>query len=126
MNHILNTVGMGCFARSQTLQQRFRKVLKNLTWLRYEDLCPGAERMFTGENGKRFFGAVIRSGAEKPDQIDRVSKLVLAATKINGFYLGMDKLSLHLIVFFQDADCQSANVSIRLEKFSRLMGIRLH
>ena len=119
-------VGMGCFAKRQTLQQRFKKVLKDLTWLRYEDLCPAAERMFAGENGRRFFGAVIRSGTEEPDQIDRASKLISAATKINGFYLGMDEVSLHLIVFYQDADCQPANVTIRLEKFSRLKRIRLH
>ena len=126
MNDTTYRVGMGCFAKSQTLQQRFKRALKDLTWLKYEDLCPAVERMFTGESGKRFFRAVIRSGTEKPDQIDRASKLVSAATKINGFYLGMDKVSLHLIVFYQDAVCQPANVTIRLEKFSRLKRIRLH
>ena len=32
MNHTANMVGLGFFAKSQTLQQRFRKVLKNFIW----------------------------------------------------------------------------------------------
>ncbi len=119
-------VGTGCFAKSQILQQRFRKILEDLTWLRYEDLCPATERMFCNDNVRRFFAGVIRSGTERPDQIDRASELVSAATKINGFYLGMDRQSLHLIVFVQDADCQPANLTIRLEKFSQLKRNRLH
>jgi hypothetical protein len=69
---------------------------------------------------------VIRSGTERPDQIDRAWELVSAATQITGFYLGMDQQTLHLIVFFQDANCQSANLTIQLEKFSRHKRIRLH
>lgn len=125
MHNRTQMIGVGCFARSQTLQQRFRKVLENFTWLKYEDLYPTAEGMFTNENVRRFFGSVIRSGTERPAQIDRAVELVSAATQINGFYLGMDEQSLHLIVFFQDANCQSANLCIRLEKFSRLREIRL-
>jgi hypothetical protein len=117
---------MGCFAKSQTLQQQFRKVLENFTSLRYEDVCPVAERMYTNENVRRFFGSVIRSGTERSDQIDRAWELVSAATQITGFYLGMDQQTLHLIVFFQDANCQSANLTIQLEKFSRHKRIRLH
>lgn len=126
MNHTTTIVGMGCFAKSRTLQQQFRKVLENLTWLRYDDLYPAAERMFNTENSSRFFGSVIRSGTERPDQIDRALELVSAAKQINGFYLGMDKQSLRLIVFFRDANGQPANLTIRLEKFSRLKKIRLH
>jgi hypothetical protein len=126
MNHTTNIVGTGCFAKSQTLQQRFRKVLENFTWLKYEDLYPAAERRFSNQNVTRFFGSVIRSGTEKPNQIDRALELVSTATQINGFYLGMDEHSLHLILFFQDANCQSANLCVRLEKLSRLKEIRLH
>ncbi len=126
MHNKAHMIGMGCFANSQILQQRFRKILEDLTWLRYEDLCPATVRMFNDNNVRRFFAAVIRSGAERPDQIDRASELVSAATKINGFYLGMDKQSLHLIVFVQDADCQPANLRIRLDRFSRLKRHRLH
>ena len=118
--------GMGCFAKSRILQQRFRKAIENFTWLRYEDLCPAAERAHTDENVRRFFGSVIRSGTQRPDQIDRAWALVSAATQITGFYLGMDQQSLHLIVFFQDAGGQSANLAIRLEKFNRLKQMRLH
>lgn len=119
-------IGMGCFAKSHTLQQRFRKVLENFTWLKYVDLCPAAKRMSHDENVRRFFRSVIRSGTERPDQIDRALGSVSAATKINGFYLGMDEQSLHLIVFIKDKNCQPANLCIRLEKFSRLRKIRLH
>ncbi len=126
MNHTANIVGMGCFAKSQTLQQQFRKALANFTWLRYEDVCPEAERMYANENVRRFFGSVIRSGTERPDQIDRAWELVSAATQITGFYLGMDQQCLHLIVFFQDANCQSANLTIQLEKYSRLKKNHLH
>lgn len=126
MNHTANMVGTGCFARSHTLRLRFLKVLEDFTWLRFEDLCPAAERMFNTENVRRFFGSVIRSGTERPDQIDRALESVLAATEINGFYLGMDKHALHLIVFFHDAHSQPANLRIRLEKFSQLKKIRLH
>ena len=126
MNHTASIVGMGCFAKGRILQQRFRKIIEDLTWLRYEDLCPAAERLFNNDNVRRFFAAVIRSGAERPDQIDRASELVSAAKKINGFYIGMGRQSLHLIVFVQDADCQPANMTIRLEKFNRLKRHRLH
>ena len=126
MNDTTHMVGMGCFAKSRTLQQQFRKVLENLTWLRYDDLYPAAERMFNTENSSRFFGSVIRSGTERPDQINRALELVSAAKQINGFYLGMDEQSLRLIVFFRDANGQPANLTIRLEKFSRLKKIRLH
>jgi hypothetical protein len=126
MNHIANIVGVGCFAKSPTLQQQFKKVLEHFTWLRYEDLCPAAQRIFNGKNARRFFSSVIRSGTERPDQIDRALKLVSAANQITGFYLGMNAQSLHLIVFFQDANGQSANLTIRLEKFSQLKQIRMH
>ena len=126
MNHTANMVGTGCFGKSQALQQQLRKVLENFTWLRFDDLCPAAERMFNGENARRFFGSVIRSGTERPDQIDRALKVFSAATQINGFYLGMDAQSLRLIVFFQDANGRSANLTTRLEKFSRLKKNRLH
>jgi hypothetical protein len=69
---------------------------------------------------------VIRSGTDRPDQINRALELVSAATQITGFYLGMDAQSLRLIVFFQDADYQPANLTVRLEKFSQLKEIRLH
>ncbi|MGD8960997.1 MAG: hypothetical protein PVF29_17305 [Desulfobacterales bacterium] len=126
MHNTTQMVGMGCFAKSQSLQQRFRKVLENFPWLRYEDLYPATEGMFNNENVRRFFGSVIRSGTERPDQIDRALEVVSAATQITGFYLGMDKQSLHLIVFLRDVNWQSTNLTIRLEKFSRLKEIRLH
>ncbi len=126
LHNTANLIGMGCFAKGQTLQQQFRKVLENFTWLRYEDICPGAQQMYTNENVRRFFGSVIRLGTERPDQIDRAWELVSAATQITGFYLGMDQKSLHLIVFFQDANCQSANLTIQLEKYSRLKKNLLH
>jgi hypothetical protein len=119
-------VGMGCFGKSQTLQQQFRKPIERFTWLRYEDLCPAALRQFNSENTRRFFGAVIRSGTDRPDQIARALELVSASAQINGFYLGTDDRSLHLIVFFQDANGESANLAIQLEKFNRLRAIRLH
>lgn len=119
-------IGMGYFARSHTLRLRFLKVLQDFTWLRFEDLCPAAERMFNSENVRRFFGSVIRSGTERPDQIHRALESVSAATKINGFYLGMDDQSMYLIVFFQDAACQTQKLTIRLEKFNQLRKIRLH
>jgi hypothetical protein len=126
MHHKTHMVGMGCFARSQTLQQQFRRILDNYTWLRYQDICPAAEGAFANENLRRFFGSVIRSGTDRPDQINRALELVSAATQITGFYLGMDAQSLRLIVFFQDADYQPANLTVRLEKFSQLKEIRLH
>ena len=126
MHYRTHIVGMGCFAKSQTLQQQFKRILDSYTWLRYEDVCPAAEGTFTNENTRQFFGSVIRSGTERPDQIDRALELVSAATQITGFYLGMDEQSLRLIVFFQNSNYQSANLCVRLEKFSRLKEIRLH
>ena len=126
MHNTANMIGMGCFAKSPTLQQHFRKIIEHFTWLRYEDLGPAAQRIFNNANARRFFGAVIRSGTDRPDQIDRALKLVSAATQITGFYLGMDEKFLHLILFFQDANGRSANLTIRLEKFSQLKQVRLH
>ncbi len=126
MKNGANVSGVGCFAKGNTLQHMFRKVLENFILLKYEDICPPAERLLNNNNVKRFFRSVIRLGTERPDQMDRASELVFTATKINGFYLGLNKQSLHLIVFLQNAGRRRTKFIIRLDKFTRLRGNRLH
>lgn len=126
MKNGANVSGVGCFAKGNTLQRMFRKVLENFILLKYEDICSPAEQLLNNNNVKRFFRSVIRLGTERPDQMDRASELVFAATKINGFYLGLNKQSLHLIVFLQNAGRRRTKFIIRLDKFTRLRENRLH
>ena len=126
MNHTANIVGIGCFAKTDTLYRVFKKALENFILSKYEDLCPAAERILNDENMTQFFRSVIRFGMERPDQIERASEFVSASAKITGFYLGLNKQSLHLIVFFQDVGHQQTKFITRLEKFTRLRNNRLH
>ena len=126
MKNGTNVNGVGCFAKGNTLQRMFRKVLENFILLKYEDICPPSERLLNNNNVKRFFSSVIRYGTERPDQMDRASELVFAATKINGFYLGLNEQSLQLIVFLQNAGFRRTRFITRLDKFTRLRQNRLH
>jgi hypothetical protein len=126
MNHTANMIGVGCFAKSQILQQRLRKVLENFTLTPYEDIFPAAERMLNDGNLMQFFRSVIRLGAEGPDQVDRALELDSATMKIIGFYLGMVAQSLHLMVFLQDRGGHQKKIIVRLERFNRLRGNRLN
>jgi hypothetical protein len=60
MHNTAHMIGMGCFAKSHTLQQRLRKVLENFTLTDYEDIFPAAERMLNDGNLMQFFRSVIR------------------------------------------------------------------
>jgi hypothetical protein len=126
MNHTANVVGIGCFAKNHILQQRLIKVLENFTLTHYEDIFPAAEQILNDGNLMRFLRSVIRLGTERPDQVDRASELDSAATKINGFYLGMDAQSLHLMVFLQGRGGHHKKIIVRLEKFTRLRRNRLN
>ena len=126
MKNGANVSGVGCFARGNTLQRMFKKTLENFILLKYEDICPPAEQLLNNNNVKRFFSSVIRFGTERPDQMDRASELVFAATKINGFYLGINEQSLQLIVFLQNAGFRRTRFITRLDKFTRLRQNRLH
>jgi hypothetical protein len=126
MNNTTHIVGIGCFAKSHTLQQRLRKVLENFTLTDYEDIFPAAERMLNDGNLMQFFRSVIRLGAEGPDQVDRALELDSATMKIIGFYLGMVAQSLHLMVFLQDRGGHQKKIIVRLERFNRLRGNRLN
>ena len=126
MNNTTHMSGMGCFAKSQTLQQQLKRILENYTRLRYEDLCPEAERISNDRNGIRFFRSVIRLGTRRPDQIDRALEWISAATEISGFYIGLNGPSLHLMLFFQSEAGHSNKLNIRLENLARLRANRLH
>jgi hypothetical protein len=126
MGRMANVVGMGCFAKTDTLRRVFRKALENFILGKYEDICPPADRVFKAENLTCFFRSVIALGAERPDQVDRVSEFVPKSAKITGFFLGLNRQSLHLVVFFIDDGHQQTKFTTRLEKFTRLRKKRLH
>lgn len=69
---------------------------------------------------------MIAVGIEKPDQIDRALESIPATAVINGFFLGLNKQVLHLILFFPRRGDQQAKFIVRLEKFNRLRQNRLH
>jgi hypothetical protein len=126
MNHTENIVGMGCFAKTDTLRRVFRKALENFILGKYEDICPPADRVFNAENLTYFFRSVIARGAERPDQVNRTSEFVPRSAKITGFFLGLNRQSLHLVVFFIGDGHQQTKFTTRLEKFTRLREKRLH
>ena len=69
MNNMTNIVGIGCFAKTDTLRRAFRKALENFILGKYEDICASSERMVNEENLTRFFRSVIALGTEKPDPV---------------------------------------------------------
>jgi hypothetical protein len=126
MRNMANGVGIGCFGGSETLGRVFRKAFEDFMLGRYEDICPPADRILSDVNLTRLFRSVITLGSQKPDQMDRASEWVPASAKITGFFLGLNKQNLHLIVFFRGDDHQPAKFITRLEKFTRLRKTRLH
>jgi hypothetical protein len=126
MNHGHSVIGIGCFAESNTIYRVFKKVLEDYILSKYEDICPAAQYTLNDEGVTQFFRSVITLGIEKPDQIDRALESVPASAIITGFFLGLKKHALHLILFFLCNGHQRTKFIIRLEKFSRLRKNRLH
>ena len=121
-----NMIGIGCFAESQTLHRVFKKALENYILIRYEDLGHRWRYTLNDENATQFFRSVITLGIEKPDQIDRALKSIPATAIINGFFLGLKKQTLHLILFFLRSGHRQTKFIVRLENLSRLRKKRLH
>ena len=126
MNTMENIVGMGCFAKADTLRRVFSKALANFILGNYEDSCLPPGRVLNDQNLTCFFRSVIALGAGKPDQADRASECVPGSAKITGFFLGSKKRSLHLVVFFIGDGHKQTKFATRLEKFTRLRENRLH
>ena len=126
MNNMANIVGMGCFAKTDTLRRVFSKALENFILGNYEDSCLPPDRVLDDQNLTCFFRSVIALGAGNPDQADRASECVPGSAKITGFFLGSKKRSLHLVVFFMGDGHKQAKFATRLEKFTQLREKRLH
>ena len=126
MDPTANVVGIGCFAESNTLHRVFKKVLENFILSKYEDIGPAAEYTLNDENVTQFFRSVMTFGIEKPDQIDRALESIPTSAIITGFFLGLNKQALHLILFFLHSGHQQTKYIVRLEKFTRLRKNRLH
>ncbi len=118
--------GIDCFAESATLRRVLRKALENFILNKYEDIGPAAKLILNDENVTRFFRSVISFGRNEPDRLDRALKHIPASTKITGFFLGLNQMTLNLIVFFHDDCHRPARYSARLEKLSRLREKKLH
>ena len=126
MNQRPGAIGIGCFAESNTIYRVFKKVLEDYILTKYEDICPSAKYTLNDESVTQFFRSVITHGIEKPDQIDRALESIPTSATITGFFLGLKKQALHLILFFLCNGHQQTKSIIRLEKFSRLRKNRLH
>jgi hypothetical protein len=118
--------GIGCFAESATMRRVFRRALETYLLSKYEDIWPSADRFFNDENLTRFFKSVIYSGAGAPDQAEPVLKSVPESAKITGFFLGLNKQALQLVLFFLKENHQQTRLTTRLEKFTRLRKKHLH
>ena len=119
-------VGIGCFAERTTLVRVFRKAIEDYILGKFDAHGTAADQISNRDNATQFFRSVIQTGKKRPDQIDQASEFLFATAKITGFYLGLDKHALHLIVFFQNAGHRRIRFSTRLEKFTRLRNRRLH
>ena len=126
MNHTPNVVGIGCFAGSNTLHRVFKKALENYILRKHEDIGPVWQSRLNDENATQFFRSVITGGIEKPDQIDRALESIPSTAIINGFFMGLNKQALHLVLFFLRSGHQQEKFIVRLEKFDRLRNNRLH
>ena len=121
-----NIIGIGCFAERATLLRVFRKAIEDYILGNFDAHDSAADQISNRDNVTQFFRSVIQAGRQRPDQIDQASEILFATAKITGFYLGLDKHALHLIVFFQNAGHRRIRFSTRLEKFNRLRNRRLH
>jgi hypothetical protein len=126
MNNMASIVGMGCFAKTDTLRRVFNRALENFILGKYEDIGLPPDRVFNDENLTCFFRSVIALGAGKPDQVNQASEFVPGSAKITGFFLGLKKRSLHLVVYFIGDGHHQTKFTTRLEKFTRLREKRLH
>ena len=126
MQNMASHIGIGCFAEGNTLRRVFRRALESVLLSKYEDICPSADRIFDDENLTRFFRSVIHSGTGKPDQVEPVFRSIPESAKVTGFFLGLDKQALHLVLFFLEGGRQQTRLTTRLEKFTRLRKNRLH
>ena len=126
MENTANIVGMGCFAKTDTLRRVFSRALEDYILGKYADICPSPDSVFNDENLTRFFKSVIALGAGKPDQVNRSSEFVPGTDKITGFFLGLKKRNLHLVVFFSGEGRRQTKFTVRLEKYTRLREKRLH
>jgi hypothetical protein len=118
--------GVGCFAESNTIHRVFKKVLEDYILSKCEDIDPVTKCTLNDENVTQFFRSVITLGIEKPDQIDRALESIPTSAIITGFFLGLNKQSLQLILFFLPNEHQQTKFIVRLEKFARLRKNRLH
>jgi hypothetical protein len=126
MRNMANHIGIGCFAQGDTLRRVLTAALENFTLSKYEDFCHSADRVLNDKNLAHFFRSVVHSGTEQPHQAELVLKCVPESAKINGFFLGVNRQALHLVIFFLDGGHQQTRLTTRLEKFSRLRKKRLH
>jgi hypothetical protein len=126
MQNKAHHIGIGCFAGSATMRRVFRRALESYLLSKYEDIWPSTDRVFNDENLTRFFKSVIYSGAGAPDQAEPVLKSVPESAKITGFFLGLNKQALQLVLFFLKENRQQTRLTTRLEKFTRLRKKRLH
>ena len=126
MQNKAHHIGIGCFAGSATMCRVFRRALESYLLSKYEDIWPSTDRVFNDENLTRFFKSVIHSGAGAPDQADPELKSVPESAKITGFFLGLNKQALQLVLFFLKENRQQTLLTTRLEKFTRLRKKRLH
>ena len=118
--------GIGCFAESNTIYRVFKRVLENFILSKYEDIYPPAECILNDESVTQFFRSVITFGMEKPDQIDRALESISASAVITGFFLGLNKHALQLILFFLNSGHEQTKFTVQLDKFTRLRKNRLH
>ncbi len=121
-----NIAGIGCFAERATLLRVFRKAIENYILGKFDAHDAAADQITNRDNVTRFFRSVIQTGRQRPDQIDQASEFLFATAEITGFYLGLDKHALHLIVFFQNAGHQRIRFSTRLEKYDWFRNKHLH
>jgi hypothetical protein len=122
MHDMANMVGMGCFAKTDTLRRVFGQALERYILGKYEDICPRSDLVFNEENLTCFFRSVISRGAGAPHQANPVPGFA----KITGFYLGLKNRNLYLIVFFRGDGQEQTKCTTRLEQFTRLRENRLH
>ena len=121
-----NMIGIGCFAESHTLHRVFKKALESYILIRYEDLGHRWQCALDDENATQFFRSVVTLGIEKPDQIDRALESIPKSAIIKGFFLGLSRQTLHLVLFFLCSGHRQTKFIVRLEKFNRLRKNRLH
>jgi hypothetical protein len=92
--------GIGCFAKPATLSRVFKKMVRNYTLGKFEDISPGnGHDRWRGTDGTLLLQALITGHTGYFSSTDSESRGAVRDRKITGFFLTLRNQQLNLSIF---------------------------